>query len=144
MGFLLPSSSCLLKLPIDLFSLYVLFSHFRPRDFFQMSSYARANVRITNTENKRQIPMRASRGLKWENKTYKLKRSISELEQGRRLRQREHHLHVVSFLDYSKPFGLLNESSLEIRKKKRIVKCSRRPHNFTTSHFTSWIRQEQL
>ena len=39
---------------IDLFSLYVLFSHFRPRDatrrnsFFQMSSYAGANVRITN------------------------------------------------------------------------------------------------
>ena len=38
---------------IDLFSLYVLFSHFRPRDatpensFFQVSSYARANVRIT-------------------------------------------------------------------------------------------------
>ena len=68
---------------IDLFSLYVLFSHFRPRDatrgnsFFQMSSYARANVRITDAENKRQIPMRASRGLKWENKTYKLKRSIA-------------------------------------------------------------------
>ena len=41
-----------------------------------MSSYARANVRITNAENKRQIPMRASRGLKSENKTYKLKRSI--------------------------------------------------------------------
>ena len=45
---------------IDLFSLYILFSHFRPRDatrgnsFFQMSSYARANLRITNekqTEN---------------------------------------------------------------------------------------------
>ena len=39
---------------IDLFSLYVLYSHFRPRDasrgtnFFEMSSYARANVRITN------------------------------------------------------------------------------------------------
>jgi len=38
----------------DLFSLYVLFSHFRPRDatrgnsFFQMSSYARENVRISN------------------------------------------------------------------------------------------------
>ena len=38
---------------IDLFSLYAMFSHFRPRDvtrgnsFFQMSSYARANVRIT-------------------------------------------------------------------------------------------------
>ena len=74
------SFACML---IDLFSLYVLFSHFRPRDatrgnsFFQMSSYARANVRITNAENKRQIPMRASRGLKWENKTYKLKRSIA-------------------------------------------------------------------
>ena len=67
---------------IDLLSLYVLFSHFRPRDatrgnsFFQMSSYARANVRITNDKNKRKIPMRASRGLKWENKMYKLKRSI--------------------------------------------------------------------
>ena len=40
-------------LPIDLFSLYILLSHFRTRDvtrgnsFFQMSSYARANVRIT-------------------------------------------------------------------------------------------------
>ena len=43
---------------IDLFSLYVLFSHFRPRDatrgnsFFQMSSYARANLRITNEKQK--------------------------------------------------------------------------------------------
>ena len=67
---------------IDLFSLYVLFSHFRPRDatrgnsFFQMSSYARANLRITNDKKKRKIPMRASRGLKWENKMYKLKRAI--------------------------------------------------------------------
>ena len=39
---------------IDHFGLYILFSHFRPRDatrgnsFFQMSSYARANLRITN------------------------------------------------------------------------------------------------
>ena len=41
-----------------------------------MWSYARANVRITNDKNKRKIPMRASRGLKWENKMYKLKRSI--------------------------------------------------------------------
>ena len=69
--------------PIDLFSLYIVFfSHFRPCDatrgnsFFQMSSYARANVRISNEKNKRKIPMRASRGLKWENKMYKLKRSI--------------------------------------------------------------------
>ena len=43
---------------IDLFSLYVLFSHFRPRDatrgnsLFQMSSYAPANVRITNEKTK--------------------------------------------------------------------------------------------
>ena len=44
-----------------------------------MSSYARANVRITNDKNKRKIPLRASRGLKWENKMYKLKRSITEL-----------------------------------------------------------------
>ena len=67
---------------LELFSLYILFSHFRPRDatqgnsFFQLSSYARANVRITNETNKRQIPMRASRDLKWENKTCNLKRSI--------------------------------------------------------------------
>ena len=63
---------------IDHFSLYVLFSHFRPRDAtrgnscFQMSSYARANVRITNDKNKRKIPMRTSRGLKWANNTYKI------------------------------------------------------------------------
>ena len=47
---------------IDLFSLYVLFSHFRPRDatrgnsFFQMSSYARANLRITNEKTKGKFP----------------------------------------------------------------------------------------
>ena len=45
-----------------------------------MSSYARANVRVINEKkNKRKIPMRASHGLKWENKMYKLKRSITEL-----------------------------------------------------------------
>ena len=70
---------------IDLFSLYILFSHFRPRDatrgnsFFQMLSYERANLRITNEKTKGKIPMRASRGLKWENKMYKLKRSIVQL-----------------------------------------------------------------
>ena len=47
---------------IDLFSLYVLFSHFRPFDatggnsFFQMSAYARANVRITNEKTKGKFP----------------------------------------------------------------------------------------
>ena len=49
-------------LRIDLFSLYILFSHFRPRDatrgnsFFQMSSYARANLRITNEKTKGKFP----------------------------------------------------------------------------------------
>ena len=47
---------------IDLFGLYILFSHFRPRDatrgnsFFQMSSYARANLRITNEKTKGKFP----------------------------------------------------------------------------------------
>ena len=47
---------------MDLFSLYVLFSHFRPRDvtpensFFQVSSYARANVRITCEKTKGKFP----------------------------------------------------------------------------------------
>ena len=48
-----------------------------------MPSYARANVRITNEnkktkkqKNKKKIPTRASRSLKWKNKMYKLKRSI--------------------------------------------------------------------
>ena len=53
---------CFNKPGIDLFSLYILFSHFRPRDatwgnsFFQMSSYARANLRITNEETKGKFP----------------------------------------------------------------------------------------
>ena len=70
---------------MDLFGLCVLFCHFRPRDatrgnsFFQMSSNARANVRITN---ERKIPTRASPGLTWENKMYKLKRSIWVLANG--------------------------------------------------------------
>ena len=47
---------------IDLFSLYILFSHFRPCDatrgnsFFQTSSYARANLRITNEKTKGKFP----------------------------------------------------------------------------------------
>ena len=59
-------------LVMNLLSLYVLFSHFRPRDatrgnsFFQMLSYARANVRKTIEKHNGKIPIRASRGLKWE------------------------------------------------------------------------------
>ena len=47
---------------IDLFSLHVLFSHFGPRDatrgnsFFQLSSYARVNVRITNEKTEDKFP----------------------------------------------------------------------------------------
>ena len=47
---------------LDLFSLYILFSHFRPRDvtlgktFFQMSSYAREYVRITYEKTKGKFP----------------------------------------------------------------------------------------
>ena len=72
---------------LDLFSWYVLFPHFRPSDatrgnsFFQMSSYAHANVCITNEKNKKKIPMRASHGLKWQNKMYKLKSSILREEE---------------------------------------------------------------
>ena len=54
--------STALSFVIDLFSLYVLFSHLRPRDatpensFFQVSSYARANVRITCEKTKGKFP----------------------------------------------------------------------------------------
>ena len=61
---LLRDSHVIVKNPdvvIDLFSLYVLFSHFRPRDatrgnrFIQMS-YARANVGITIDKTKGKFP----------------------------------------------------------------------------------------
>ena len=53
---------------IDLFSLYILFSHFRPRDatrgnsFFQLSSYARANLRITNEKKQKE---NSHEGITW-------------------------------------------------------------------------------
>ena len=65
--------------PIDLLSLYVFFSQLRLREvtlkdrFFEVSRYARAH---DLGEDKRKIPLRAPRGLNWENKTYNLKRSI--------------------------------------------------------------------
>ena len=52
---------------MDRFSLYVLFSYFRPRDvtlgnsFFQMSSYACAYVCVTCEKNKRKIPLGTKR-----------------------------------------------------------------------------------
>ena len=52
---------------IDVFS-FVLFSHFRPRDatrgnrFFQMSSYARANSRITNEKKQKE---NSHEGITW-------------------------------------------------------------------------------
>ena len=39
-----------------------------------MSYYARANVLITNEKNKTKIPIRASRGLKWEKENVQAKR----------------------------------------------------------------------
>ena len=66
---------CLTSL-IDLFSLYVLFSQYRPRDntlensFFQISSCSRAYVRTTRQSVKFPCDLYS------ENKTYKLKRSI--------------------------------------------------------------------
>ena len=66
---------------------HVFFSHFRPRDytqencFSQMSSHARASTYICMHnlwQEKRHIPWRTVRGLNWESKTYKLKRSIQD------------------------------------------------------------------
>ena len=68
---------------MDVVSLYVLYSCFTPCDatlgncFFQMLFYAHAHARIMKTQKDTVIPMRTSPGLKWENKTYNLKRSIA-------------------------------------------------------------------
>ena len=81
----LPSSN--LRLPIDLFSLYILFSHFRPRDatrgnsFFQMSSHARANLRITNEKTKGKFPW--GHHVFWNGKT-KCTRSIRQARRKRK------------------------------------------------------------
>ena len=68
---------------IDLFSLYVLFSRFRPRDALMgicllfFSLIMRTFARAWDDIGKKLFPRVASRGVKWENKTYKLKRSIN-------------------------------------------------------------------
>ena len=59
---------------VQIFQCYVTLGN----SFFQMSSYARAYVCITYEKTKEKIPLGTSRGLKWENKTYKLKRSIGK------------------------------------------------------------------
>ena len=51
------------------------FSHFRPRDS-TTQNYFHAHINAYLTKRQRQIPWRTSRGLNWENKAYKLKRSI--------------------------------------------------------------------
>ena len=62
------------KQSIDLFSLYILFSQYKSCDntlencFFQISFYSRVDVLVIK------FPW----DLHWENKTYKLKRSIGE------------------------------------------------------------------
>ena len=47
-----------------------------------MSSYAHANVCITNEKNKKKIPMRASHGLKWENENVLAKKLYSKRRGG--------------------------------------------------------------
>ena len=69
-------------------SLYVLFSHFRPRDvtpevcFFQLSSYVRVSTWICMHnlwKDKRHILLRTSCVLNWESKTCMLKISLGHL-----------------------------------------------------------------
>ena len=59
---------------IDLFCLYVLFSHFRPCDdcFFQKSRSPQVDACTTNETTKGKFLRETSRGLNWENITYKL------------------------------------------------------------------------
>ena len=73
---------------LTFFSLYVLFSHFTPRDvtreicFFQLSSHFRVSTWICMHnlwKDKRHIPLRTSCVLNWESKTSVLKRSIGHL-----------------------------------------------------------------
>ena len=67
---------------IDLFGLYVLFSHFRPRDdpkgiFLLFFHKLCIHMHVHKTTFEREtVPRVASRGLKLDNKTYKLKRFI--------------------------------------------------------------------
>ena len=71
---------CTLK-AIDVFSLYILFSQCRSCDvtlescFFEFASCSRAYIRIIY-EKTRQTLLGTSHDLHWENKIYKLKRSI--------------------------------------------------------------------
>ena len=62
---------------IDLFSLGGLFSQCRPRDDTLENSCSVARIWLNNFKmDKREILQRTSRGLQWENKPPKLKRSI--------------------------------------------------------------------
>ena len=70
---------------MDLHSLGILFSHNRPRDdsleniSHEISRSARALWTHKLWEDKRKIPLKISRSLFWENKTNKLKRSLTRL-----------------------------------------------------------------
>ena len=72
---------------IDLFSLNVLFSHFRPRDvlkaillWFFRKLFVHKLFHKTTFDWKKLFSRVTSRGQEWENKTYKLKRSIQRPE----------------------------------------------------------------
>ena len=77
---------------MDLFSLYVLFSHFRPRDVTP------GNTSFQTTSS---VPLGTSRGLKWKNKTYKLKRSIENLGDSLRKKKFPRNFHEISVLLFS-------------------------------------------
>ena len=75
------------RVPIDLFSLYILFSQCRSCDvtlescFFEIASYSRAYVRIIY-EDKRKIPLGTSHDLHWENKNVQAKEVYRALSRG--------------------------------------------------------------
>ena len=73
-----PNGACAYLFQIDLFSLNVFFSHFRPRDVLNLKGnccYAYICTCIRRIRNKL-FSRVTSRCLKWENKTYKLKKGL--------------------------------------------------------------------
>ena len=58
--------------------MYVLFSQFRQRDVLLDYAYVGTWIHVRRTKQFSRVP---SRGLKWENKTGKLKRSIQLLDE---------------------------------------------------------------
>ena len=76
-----PGFSCCTGLPgIDLFSLYVLYSTQRSQGNLTLCLFVRTYAREQDEIWRKQFSRVLSRDLYWENKTYKLKRSITEVK----------------------------------------------------------------